>query len=241
VVAQLVDLRRHGANIDGHRDDELFFAEQNARLVRNAEAYYRSMFRGRVSSWNLRDTHMMETLQALIERGTQRGRPEKIAVWAHNSHLGDARATEMGAQGELNLGQLVRERYPEDAVLIGFSTYRGSVTAASDWDEPAQRQRVRPGLPGSYEALLHDTGLLRFQLDLQAPALRDTLRGPLLQRAIGVVYRPQNERQSHYFQSRLTAQFDWLLHIDETRALQPLDRSEHWSVEELPETWPSGL
>jgi len=241
VVAQLIDLRRHAASVDGHRDDELFFAEQNARLVRNAEAYYRSMFRGRVSSWNLRDTHMMETLQALIARGTQRGRPEKIAVWAHNSHLGDARATEMGAQGELNLGQLVRERHAEDAVLVGFSTYHGSVTAASDWDEPAQRQRVRPGLPGSYEALFHDTGLTRFQLDLHDPALRDALRGPQLQRAIGVVYRPQSERQSHYFQTRLTEQFDWLLHIGETHALAPLERGEHWSVEEMPETWPSGL
>jgi erythromycin esterase-like protein len=219
----------------------MFVAEQNARLVRNAEAYYRSMFRGRVSSWNLRDTHMMETLQALVDRGVQRGHPARIAVWAHNSHLGDARATEMGERGELNLGQLVRERHGDAAVLVGFSTYSGTVTAASDWDEPAQRQRVRPGLPGSYEALCHETGLARFQLDLGDAVLRPALASPRLQRAIGVVYRPQTERLSHYFRCRLPAQFDWLLHVDETRALTPLDASSGWRHDDPPDTWPSGL
>jgi erythromycin esterase-like protein/adenine/guanine phosphoribosyltransferase-like PRPP-binding protein len=241
VVDQLLELRRRAAVLDGHRDDEMFFAEQNARLVRNAEAYYRSMFRGRVSSWNLRDGHMMETLQALIERGTMAGRRAKIVVWAHNSHLGDARATDMGERGELNLGQLVRERHPEEAVLIGFSTYQGTVTAAHDWDEPAHRQRVRPGLPDSYEALFHDTGVPRFQIDLDDATLRDALSGPRLQRAIGVIYRPQTERLSHYFQTRVTEQFDWMLHIDQTRALHPLERGEAWHHDELPETWPSGL
>ncbi len=241
VVAQLVDLRRRAGSIDGHRDDEMFFAEQNARLVRNAEAYYRSMFQGRASSWNLRDTHMMETLQALIDRGTQTGRPAKIVVWAHNSHLGDARATEMGARGELNLGQLVRERHAAHAVLVGFSTYQGSVIAASDWDEPAQRQRVRPGLLGSYEALFHESGLARFQLDLHEASTRSVLEAPRLQRAIGVVYRPQTERLSHYFHCELPDQFDWLLHIDETRALTPLEPGDTWHHDEPPETWPTGL
>jgi len=224
VVAQLREISRAASRIDGHRDDELFFAEQNARLVRNAEAYYRSMFRGRVSSWNLRDTHMMETLQVLLERGEQRGRPAKVAIWAHNSHLGDARATEMGERGELNLGQLVREQHGERAVLVGFSTYEGTVTAATNWDEPAQRRRVRPGMAGSYEALFHETGMPRFQLDLGDPALNAALRGPLLQRAIGVIYRPETERLSHYFNARLSEQFDWLIHIDQTRALEPLER-----------------
>jgi erythromycin esterase-like protein/adenine/guanine phosphoribosyltransferase-like PRPP-binding protein len=241
VVAQLLELRRTAARMDGHHDDALFFAEQNARLVRNAEAYYRSMFRGRTSPWNLRDTHMMETLEALIQRGTQVGQPAKIVVWAHNSHLGDARATQMGARGELNLGQLVRVRYADTAVLVGFSTYQGTVTAAADWDEPPQRRRVRPGLPGSYEALFHNTGLSRFQLDLGDAALRTALRGPRPQRAIGVIYRPETERLSHYFDARLSEQFDWLLHIDETRALEPLERGVRWHHDEPPETWPSGI
>ena len=241
VVEQLGEISRAASRIDGHRDDDLFFAEQNARLVRNAEAYYRSMFRGRVSSWNLRDTHMMETLQALIDRGDQRGRPLKVAIWAHNSHLGDARATEMGERGELNLGQLVRERHAARAALVGFSTYEGTVTAATNWDEPAQRRRVRSGLAGSYEALFHETGLSRFQLDLANPALKADLRGPLLQRAIGVIYRPETERLSHYFNARLSDQFDWMIHIDQTRALEPLERGVRWHHDEPPETWPSGI
>jgi erythromycin esterase-like protein len=241
VVDQLREISRAASRLDGHRDDDLFFAEQNARLVRNAEAYYRSMFRGRVSSWNLRDTHMMETLQALIDRGEQRGRPLKVVVWAHNSHLGDARATEMGEQGELNLGQLVREGHGANSVLVGFSTYEGTVTAATNWDEPAQRRRVRRGLSGSYEALFHETGLSRLQLDLGNAALKADLRGPLLQRAIGVIYRPETERLSHYFNARLSDQFDWMIHIDQTRALAPLEPGVRWHHDEPPETWPSGL
>jgi erythromycin esterase-like protein/predicted phosphoribosyltransferase len=244
VVAQLLELRRD-AQADGEGDDEdRFHAEQNARLVANAEAYYRSMFRGRQSSWNLRDTHMMETLQALLVRGAPGdggARAARIVVWAHNSHLGDARATQMGGQGELNLGQLVRQRHPDDCLLVGFSTYRGTVTAAHDWDEPAQRRNVRAGLPGSYEALFHGTGLPAFQLDLRDPALRQALAGPRLQRAIGVIYRPQTERYSHYFETRLPAQFDWMLHLDETRALEPLDPGAWAPGDEPPETWPSGL
>lgn len=245
VIAQLLEFRRAAARADDHSDDALFFAEQNARLVRNAEAYYRSMFRGRADSWNLRDLHMMETLQALLDRGAGSERPVKIVVWAHNSHLGDARATAMGQGGELNLGQLVRERHHDAAVLVGFSTYEGTVTAASDWDEPAERKRVRPGLPGSYEALFHELGLRQarlnnFQLDLGDPRLAVALRGPLLQRAIGVIYRPQTERMSHYFHAELSGQFDWLLHLDSTRALEPLERGERWDHGEPPETYPSG-
>jgi erythromycin esterase-like protein len=240
-VEQLHEITRAASRVDGHRDDDLFFAEQNARLVRNAEAYYRSMFRGRVSSWNLRDTHMMETLQALLDRGEQRGRPLKVAVWAHNSHVGDARATEMGERGELNLGQLVRERHGAKSVLVGFSTYEGSVTAATNWDEPAQRRSVQRGLSASYEALFHATGLARFQLDLADAVLKADLRGPLLQRAIGVIYRPETERLSHYFNARLSDQFDWMIHIDRTRALAPLEPGARWHHDEPPETWPSGI
>ena len=242
VIAQLLELRRSVGVGDGRSDDELFFAEQNARLVRNAEAYYRSMFRGRDESWNLRDRHMMETLQALLRLRTPPRKPMKIVVWAHNSHLGDARATEMGARGELNLGQLVREQHADNAVLVGFSTDHGSVTAANDWDDPPHRKRVRPGLPGSCEALLHATGIPRFQLRLDDPALATALAAPRLQRAIGVIYRPQTERQSHYFRTVLPRQFDWLIHLDETSALVPLEPGERWHAgEEAPETYPSGL
>jgi erythromycin esterase-like protein len=223
-------------------EDEYFYAEQNARLARNAEAYYRSMFRGRVSSWNLRDMHMAETLDALVEHLGRDGRPAKVVVWAHNSHLGDARATQMGADGELNLGQVVRERHARESVLVGFSTYTGTVSAASDWGAPVERKRVRPGLPNSYEALFHEVAQhagKRFLVTLRdgGPAV-EALRGPLLQRAIGVIYRPETERFSHYFHARLPEQFDAMLHVDETTALTPLERTAGWEAGELPETYP---
>src|SRR5207253_6705124 len=199
-----------------------------------AEQYYRSMFRGRVSSWNLRDRHMAETLEALTEHlsRTQAGQA-KIVVWEHNSHLGDARATEMGRRGELNVGQLVRERHDRKAVLVGFSTYTGTVTAASDWGGPAERKRVRPALPESYEALFHDLGLPDFLLTLRGdPEVADpevaVLREPRLERAIVVIYRPDTERLSHYFQARLADQFDAVIHFDETRAVEPLERTAKW-------------
>jgi erythromycin esterase-like protein len=248
VVAQLVELQRRAADYvrrDGRvAEDEHFYAEQNARLARNAEQYYRSMFGGRVSSWNLRDRHMAETLDELVrhlDRTT--GRRTKVVVWAHNSHLGDARATEMGAQGEWNVGQLVRERYGADAFNVGFTTYDGTVTAASDWDAPAERKRVRPALAGSYEALFHEAGPPRFLIALRdAGAAAEALRGPLLERAIGVVYRPGTERQSHYFHAELARQFDAVIHIDRTRAVDPLDRDAgHEAPGEVPDTFPAGV
>jgi erythromycin esterase-like protein len=198
------------------------------------------MFGGRVESWNLRDTHMMETLQALLAHNRQGAGDARAVVWAHNSHLGDARATQMGEGGELNLGQLVREAYGTQARLIGFTTHTGTVTAASNWDEPAQRKRVRPSLAASYERLFHDLGIGQFQLRLADAATREALSTPRLERAIGVIYRPDSERASHYFQARLPQQFDAILHIDETHALEPL---EAWSLDEadLPETYPSAL
>ena len=244
-VRQLVELQRCAseyAQRDGHLGpDEFFAAEQNARLVKNAEQYYRSMFRGRVSSWNLRDRHMAETLEALVHHLERHGRRAKLAVWAHNSHLGDARATEMGRGGELNVGQLVRERFRDDCVLIGFTTHHGTVTAASDWDAPAQRKRVRPALPDSYEELLHDVEIPRFLLTLRGSPIADALRTPRLERAIGVIYRPESERQSHYFHARLADQFDAVIHLDETRALEPLEKSARWTRGEPPETFPSGI
>ena len=218
VVAQLVDFRRRAAEYAQHDGrippDEAFFAEQNARLVKNAEQYYRSMFTGRVSSWNLRDQHMAETIQALAEHLRRQNLDPRIVVWEHNSHLGDARATEMGRQGELNVGQLVRERYGDDVRNIGFTTYEGTVTAADDWDGPAQRKKVRPGLRGSYEALFHDAGMQNFLLPLRENASAKVLEEARLERAIGVIYRPETERQSHYFLASLPRQFDAVLHFD---------------------------
>jgi erythromycin esterase-like protein len=244
VTSQLIELRRQAleyANRDGRvAADEYFFAEQNARLVTNAETYYRAMFAGRAESWNVRDTHMMETLDALLAHAGCADQPSRAVVWAHNSHLGDARATQMGAGGELNLGQLVRERFGRGAWLIGFTTHTGTVTAARNWDDPAERRRVRPSLAGSYERLFHDVGLERFLLFLREGPARHALWDERLERAIGVIYRPESERPSHYFRARLPAQFDAVLHIDQTTALEPLER---WALDEvdLPETYPSGI
>jgi erythromycin esterase-like protein/predicted phosphoribosyltransferase len=246
VVTQLLELHRRRvdyASRDGRiAADEFFHAEQNARLVRNAEEYYRTMFRGRAESWNLRDQHMAQTLQELapfLER-TRSG--ARIVVWAHNSHLGDARATEMGEGGELNVGQLVRDRFGAQAVLVGFTTYTGTVTAATEWDAPAGRRHVRPALAGSYERLFHEVGIPRFLLPLRSDLeLASALAAPRLERAIGVIYAPQTERRSHYFHAQLPAQFDYVLHFDETRAVEPLERSAVWEAGEVAETYPSGL
>lgn len=243
VVEQLSDLQRHAveyARRDGLlAEDELFYAEQNAITVKNAERYYRAMFSGRTNTWNLRDRHMVDTLDSLAAHlGQQRGEPAKIVVWAHNSHLGDARATEMGARGELNVGQLVRERHRGGCRLIGFTTYTGTVTAADDWGRPAERKWVRPALPGSVEELFQDAGnafLLPFDKESQAA---EVLRSARLERAIGVIYRPTTERQSHFFRARVADQFDAVIHITETRALEPLERTAGWEQGEAPETYP---
>src|SRR5437879_1542625 len=195
VVDQLVDLQRKAGELmsrDGRAAaDEFFFAEQNARLIKNAESYYRSMFRGRASSWNLRDRHMVETIEALV-RHLNGSRQPKAIVWAHNSHLGDARATEMRVRGELNVGQLIRERFGKEAVLVGFTTYHGTVTAASDWGKAAERKRVRPALRESYEDLFHQVALPRFWTNLrQSSEKGNVLDKPRLERAIGVIYRPE--------------------------------------------------
>jgi erythromycin esterase-like protein len=252
VVRQLMELTRqaseHLHGNDGQVPDELFYAQQNARVARNAESYYRSMFQSRDESWNVRDSHMAETLEALREHISQRtGRPGKIVVWAHNSHLGDARATEMGEHGQLNLGQLVRQRYrPDDTFLLGFTTHTGTVTAASDWDGPAELKQVVASRPDSVERLMHETavatGMAQFLLPIRG---RDSVLARLpsrfLERAIGVIYRPESERHSHYFHADAAKQFDALIHVDRSTALRPLERSALWQLDEVPETYPSGL
>ncbi len=248
VIRQLIDLRSHTALIakEGNQDalDEAFYAKQNARVVQNAEAYYRTMFLGRDESWNLRDEHMADTLDELrthIEAG--KGSPANIVVWAHNSHIGDARATEMGDHGQLNLGQLVRERHPAaQTFLLGFTTHSGTVTAASEWDGPAERKAVLPSRPDSFERVFHDTGLGNFFLPLRGGrSAAGQLRERRLERAIGVIYLPESERLSHYFHASIANQFDAVIHIDETRALRALDTEAEKHQEEMPETYPSGM
>lgn len=220
--------------------DEHFHAEQNARLVRNAERYYRTMFTGHTSTWNLRDRHMSDTLHELwqhLSRST--GRTARIAVWEHNSHLGDARATDMGRSGEFNVGQLTRERYGKDALLVGFTTYDGTVSAASSWDGPVERKAVRPALHGSYEGLFHELERPAFYLNLQKD-VPELLQEPRLERAIGVLYLPATERRSHYFNCQLADQFDAVIHFDTTRALKPMDDVSEWS-QGTPETYPFGV
>lgn len=247
VVEQLVALEEaHRSQLHAGlaTDDDLFEALQNARIVARAEQYYRSMYGGSAVTWNLRDMHMMDTLDALAEHlgGDAGGAPAKIVVWAHNSHVGDAGATDRVARGETSLGQLCRIRHPDDTVLVGFTTYGGTVTAASDWGRLADMQRIRPALAGSCEELFHETGVPRFLLMLdRLGEAAGALHEPRLQRAIGVVYRPQTERPSHYFHAALPRQFDAVIHIDETRAVEPLERSGVRDRFEPPETYPTGL
>lgn len=250
-VGQLVELQRNSLAFL-HRDgalaeDELFCAMQNAATVRDAEAYYRTMFHGRVDSWNLRDTHMAETLEALQRHLDDRqgdAGPARIVVWAHNSHVGDARASEVGTDGQHTLGQLVRERIGRGCRLIGFTTHHGTVTAASDWGGPSERKAVRAGLPGSLEELLHEAGEPSFLVRLDqghSPEVTDVLNGVRLHRAIGVIYRPESERHSHYFHVRPADQYDALIHLDGTTALTPLEPTSLWYEGQTPETYPTGL
>jgi erythromycin esterase-like protein len=246
VLEQLVELRRHAGNYlssDGLvAEDRYFLAEQNATVVAVAEEYYRTMFGGPAPSWNLRDRHMADTLDQLQVHLARHGDAGKIVVWEHNSHVGDARSTEMAQRGELNLGQLMRERHGADAVLVGFTTYTGTVTAASEWGGEAERKRVSPALPDSYEALLHATGIPAFLLcPLSTSGSGRALREPRLERAIGVIYRPETERSSHWFAACASQQFDALLHIDVTRAVEPLERTGTWELGEPPETYPTAL
>lgn len=246
-VEQLIELRHNAVDYMKRNGfvagEEYFCAEQNAKTILDAERYYRAMFQGRVSSWNLRDRHMVETLYSLSEYlSGWRGERARIVVWAHNSHVGDARATEMGTQGEWNIGQLVRESHGSDSTLIGFSTHRGTVTAASRWDGVAECKIVLPSAAESYEALFHDVGTSSFLLVLRDNgAVSRNLEISRLQRAIGVLYLPQTEMQSHYFFSKLSKQFDAIMHVDTTHALRPLETISSWYREDFSETYPSGV
>lgn len=198
--------------------DAGFDTVQNARVVRAAEQYYRAMYFGSTESWNLRDRHMFNTLRALLQ-----ARPgAKAVVWAHNSHIGDAAATAMGCRGQFNLGELCRKAFGAEAALVGFGTDRGTVAAASDWGGPMELKQVRPARPDSHEALFRDAGLRRSLTRLHAPELREALAEPRLERAIGIIYRPDTELQSHYFEAVLPEQFDAFAWFEETTAVTPL-------------------
>ena len=233
MLRELLARRLHYLGADGER---YFDAVQNARLVEQAERYYRLMYYGGAVSWNHRDTHMFETLKRVIEA---RGAGSKAIVWAHNSHVGDATATEMGARGELNIGQLCRQEFGNAVYAIGFGTDHGTVAAASDWGAAMEIKQVRPSILRSYEQLCHSTGIPRFLVGLRAEGeLRDRLLEPQLERAIGVIYRPETELASHYFMAHLPRQFDEYIWFDETRAVQPLKSQE---VAGMPDTYPYGL
>lgn len=225
VIAMLRDLLGKRLEYASHDGDEFFDAAQNARVVAEAEQYYRAMYYGAAESWNLRDQHMFDTMRSIIAHRDN----AKLIVWEHNSHVGDAGATEMAVRGERNVGQLCRGAFGDDVYIIGFGTDRGTVAAAPAWDEPMQRMRIVPARDDSYERLCHDSGVPAFLLSLRNPvrdALRDELADPRLERAIGVVYRPDTELQSHYFQAILPAQFDEYVWFDITEAVHPLTETD---------------
>jgi erythromycin esterase-like protein len=245
-ISQLIDLQRNSllhSRMDGFAAlDRFFDAEQNARVVKDAEEYYRAMFGDSVSSWNLRDQHMMETFVALSWHLGLRKTPAKMVVWAHNSHIGYARATAMGQAGEWNIGQLARQRYGDDCRSIGFTTYAGTVTAASEWDGPTRTIPVGPARADSYESPMHDTEIPAFTLNLKRRSrVADSLRTPMRERAIGVIYRPESELASHYFTAALSDQFDAVIHFDKSCAVEPMELEAEKSCGEPAETFPSGI
>jgi protein-L-isoaspartate(D-aspartate) O-methyltransferase len=238
VVGMLRDLLARHLEYTSADGDRFLDAIQNARLVASAEQYYRIMYYGSVESWNLRDRHMFDTLKLILGF---RGPDARAVVWEHNSHVGNAAATEMGARGEFNVGQLCRENFGLDAFLVGFGTDHGRVAAASDWDGPMEIKEVRPAHAESYERLCHDSGVEAFLLHLREPArdeVLDELLPPRLERAIGVIYRPETELASHYFQAVLPRQFDEYVWFDETGAVRSPGAPTAVGV---PETYPFGV
>ena len=237
VVAQLHELLVNRLAYIKKDGEDFFDAAQNARIVRAAEEYYRIMYHGSAESWNLRDRHMFNTLQSLISR---RGTDAKAVVWAHNSHIGNAAATEMSSRGEHNIGQLCHQEFGRSVYSIGFGTNSGGVAAASNWDGPMEIKTVKPALRDSYEHLCHESGVRRFCLDLRAASNKglEDLRNPRLERAIGVIYRPESELASHYFQATLPQQFDEFIWFDDTKAVAPFDTK---TLEDMPDTYPFGI
>lgn len=248
VAAQLADLlksaliyRKHNGGFRGI--EEFFNAEQNNRLVAAAEHYYRSLMKPGFSSWNLRDRHMLETIERIMEHNRRLGHDTKLIVWAHNSHVGDARATDRANHGEISLGQIAREAFGPDVLSIGFTTASGTVLAAKSWNDQPIRETVRIPREGSYESLFQRANIRRFFLDMREEnEARKALTIPMMTRAIGVIYRPENERLSHYYTTCFPRQFDAVIHIDQTRAVEPVEHLDSWAHgTEAPESFPTGL
>jgi erythromycin esterase-like protein len=239
VINQLLEILKIGRS----QDDEYFSAVQNARLIKDAEQYYRNMFSGKVSSWNLRDQHMVDTISEIDKFLSNKLKsPAKLIIWAHNSHIGDARFTQQGRGGEHNVGQLMRMRYPQETFLLGFTTFDGNVTASSEWGASAECKKINKGLSGSVENLFHDVGIPKFYLITKDhPEVGAALPVHGLERAIGVVYLPETERQSHYFYVDIANQFDAIIHIDKTSAVQPIENISASKDRDVPETYPSGM
>jgi erythromycin esterase-like protein len=238
VAKQLGELLGRQLQYAAGNQEDFFDAAQNARIVRAAEQYYRIMYRGSTESWNLRDRHMFDTLRRVMDH---RGPKAKAVVWAHNSHIGNASATAMGWQGEFNIGELCRTAFGEAAALIGFGTDRGTVAAADDWDAPMRIKKVLPSRADSYERVFCDAGVPQSLTHLQGSgteSLREALAESRLERAIGVIYRPETELQSHYFEAVLPEQFDAYVWFEETKAVTPLASAPPQGV---PETYPFGV
>lgn len=242
-LKEILKMKLYLQSMSNKVPDEFFSTLQNARLIKNAENYYRCMYGGRTSSWNLRDEHMVQTIEQIDQHLSQEyGRPARIIVWAHNSHIGDARETQLSLIGELNVGQLMRQKYGSEVFLLGFTTFEGYVTAASEWGARAERKKINPGLENSYENLFHQVGYDRFMfITKDNMKLKSFFPIRKLERAIGVVYVPRSERQSHYFYSNIANQFDAVIHIDATEALKPIEKYSSLPNQDAPETFPSGL
>lgn len=247
LVAQLVETQRRRAARSGRAPagDAWCTAMQHAHVVRDAGAYYRALFGDRTEAWNLRDTHMADTLDMLADQLGQDGKPARLIVWAHNAHVGDASATSLGQEGQTSLGALIRKRHADEVALVGFTTHTGVVECAPDWDEPGERADVRPSLRGSWEDLFHDVGIARFTVN--STALKRVIGDGVerLHRTIGAVYRSDTERRSHYYHSRLADQYDVIVHIDETHAVEPLEPPAQPPLRQRedgsPESYPSGI
>jgi erythromycin esterase-like protein len=218
--------------------DELFAALQNARCVKGAAEYYTAS-----NTWNYRDIFMVETLKRVMERKSQRCRVKTI-IWAHNSHVGDSRYTHKQSRGELTIGKLIRDHWGlERTVSIGFTTYNGFVTAADEWDLPCKYKKVNDGMSGSIEEVFHKVSenimnvgfMIIFRSKTsenylaEKSVIEDLSKRAYLERAKSVIYRPNTERRSHYFDCKIAKQFDIVIHIDNTNALQPLDIPQEWS------------
>ena len=250
IVEQLVSLQEKSHEYlkdDGFvKQEELFCAEQNSIVVKNAETYYKSLFFGGSNiSWNIRDSHMMNTLKFLYDHQKNQAKDPKIIVWAHNSHIGDCRATQFADDGQINIGQLAREYFGNKVFLLGFMTYQGTVSAASEWGAQVERKIVRPGISESYEKLFHELARpeqsRRADTDLLIFSDKLSELDPMLQRAIGVIYKPETERFSHYFLTDLKKQFNALIYYDYTIAVEPLEKTAEWEKGEMPATYPFGI